>query len=191
VTTTLKRPVAIGVLIAILLTLAWWQLLWKPQSSSLSAAQQQEQQATTQLLEAGQTLGHLKHLEKISPQLTSLERTLTAGVPAGTALDTFLLSLNAIAVTSWVQVSSVGPSQPVSAGDGLLKIPVGITVTGTYFEIQAFIRGLRGDSRLVVLDSLSETAGGSASGQVTATISCHILSGLPPTAAVSQLIGAS
>jgi Tfp pilus assembly protein PilO len=108
----LRRPAAAGVLVGLVIVVAWWQLLWNPQSSALAQAQSAQQAASTGLIGAGQTLGHLKHLEQISPQLVALEQRLSAAVPTGPSLDTFLISVNQMAESAGVDLQTVAPTPP-------------------------------------------------------------------------------
>ena len=180
-TATVRRPAVIGAVIAVVLVLGWWRLLWNPQATALAAAHQQEQQQTTNLLVAGQTLGHLKHLHTISTRMAALEQQITAAVPAGDGLDQFLLSLNALAQADGISVVSVSPGQP-SALAGLTSIPVDLSLTGTYADLQRFLDGLRNGNRLVLVDSLTEAPSTVAhgTGDIAATVAIHILSGLHP-----------
>lgn len=116
-TATLRRPALVGVVVAATLVFGWWHLLWQPQTAALADARRQEQQESTNLYQAGQRLGHLKHLAATSAQMTSLDKRLTAAVPSGDDLDGFLLALNAVAQSSGVEVQSISPSPP-AAGTG-------------------------------------------------------------------------
>jgi len=206
--TALRRPATAGVLVGLLIIVAWWQLLWNPQSSALARTQSAEQTASTGLIEAGQTLGHLKHLQQISPQLVALEQRLSAAVPSGPSLDTFLISVNEMAESAGVDLQSVAPTPPPSsvtttpttaatATGALTSTAISLSLTGGYFNMQRFLDELNTGSRLVVIDSLAEApavSGGSNSGSdggagtVGATIRVHILSGLASPPASTGLL---
>ncbi len=173
----LRRPAAAGVLVGLLIVLAWWQLLWKPQSAQLNAARQQQNQATADLVTASQKLGHLKHLQLISPQLTALEQQIDKAIPANDDLDAFLLDLDAEAQAAGVQLLSISPSAP-SGGAGYSAISLQLSMTAPYFSVQRFLDELRTGNRLVVIDSLTENPQGSSA--VSASLTAHILTGLAP-----------
>jgi len=208
--TALRRPATAGVLVGLLIIFAWWQLLWNPQSSALARTQSAEQTASTGLIEAGQTLGHLKHLQQISPQLVALEQRLSAAVPSGPSLDTFLISVNEMAESAGVELQSVAPTPPPSsvnpttpktaatATRGLTSIDISLSLAGGYFNMQRFLDELETGSRLVVIDNLAESpdvSGGGATsgpdggaGTVGATIRVHILNGLASPPASTGLL---
>ena len=189
-TASLRRPATAGVLVALVLVLGWWQLLWNPQSAALAAAHQQEQEQTTGLYQAGQTLGHLKHLQIISGRLAAMEHQVSAAVPATDDLDQFLLSLNALAQSDGVTLANVWPGPP-SVSAGMSTIQIEVSVVGGYGDVERFLEGMRKGSRLVVVDSLTEapTTTGGAAGTVSATVDIHLLSGLAATPAAAAASG--
>jgi Tfp pilus assembly protein PilO len=192
-TAKLRRPATAGVLVGLLILGAWWQLLWNPQSSALSQAHTADQTASTGLIQAGQTLGHLKHLQTISPQLTALEEKLSNAVPNGTSFDTFLISLNQMADVAGVQLQSVAPTTPTVSTGGLSTVAISLSFSGGYFNVQRFLDELKSGSRLVIIDSLSEAPDSSGSGSVGSTpvavsLRLHILSGLAPPPAITGLV---
>jgi Tfp pilus assembly protein PilO len=184
VTRSLRRPAAAGGVLALVLVLVWWQLLWQPQSSSLASARLQAQQQTTNLYQAEQTLGHLKHLQAIGGPMAAMEQQVSAAVPSTDAIDGFLLSLNATAQASGVTVDGVSPGVPVAAG-ALSTIPVSMSLTGPYADMEGFLESLRGGARLLVIDSLTESPGANAASSqtVSATVVAHLFTGLPSSAA--------
>jgi Tfp pilus assembly protein PilO len=188
----LRRPAAAAVLVAVVVTFAWWHLLWKPQSATLAAARNQQQQATADLVTASQTLGHLKHLKLLAPQLAALEDKISTAVPSSDEIDQFLLQLNAVAGQTGVAVQSLSPGNP-SAGSGYSTISLQMTVAGGYFNVQQFIDALRSGSRLVIIDTLTEspTSAAGAPTLVTASISAHILTGLSAESAAAAKAGRS
>jgi len=187
--TALRRPAAAGVLVGLFVLVAWWQLLWNPQASALADAHNADQVASTGLIDAGQTLGHLKHLQTISPQLVALEQQLSNAVPTGSSLDTFLVSVNAMAQSAGVDLDSVSPATPTTLSGGLSQIHVDLSLSGQYFNVQRFLDELKTGGRLVVIDTLTEAPGGvgSSDGSLSVTIRAHILSGLSSPPAVTGL----
>lgn len=188
-----RRPAALGLVAAVLVLVAWWQLLWQPQSAALAEARRQGAQASTNLYQAGQRLGHLKHLAATADQMASLDQRVSAAVPPHDDLDGFLLSLNAMSHAAAVQVRSVSPSPPAPGPGGLSQIAVSLSVSGGYFDVQRFLDAVKGGPRLVVIDGISEgpqstdaRAGGSS---VVAQISAHLLTGLARSSAASATGG--
>ena len=195
-TETLRRPAALGVVIALVVFGGWWKLLWQPQGAALASVHRQTQAAASNLLTVEQNIGHLKHLKTISPQLTALEKTLSAAVPPGDAVDQFILTLNDLVQQSGVTISTTSLSPPTGATTaGLGIITIHLTVTGDYFAVQHFLDALRGSARIVIIDALAETpvrsSGKAAISGVSATMTAHLLTGLAaPSGAAAAIVSA-
>jgi Tfp pilus assembly protein PilO len=189
-TARLRRPAVIGALVCLVFTLGWWQLLWNPQGAALAAAHKKDQQESANLVTVEQSLGHLKHLQVISPKLAALEARLTSAAPMGDELDQVLLAVNGLVQSTGITVQSVSVAQPSASTTGLETMELHLGGQGDYFAVQDFLDGLRNLPRLVVADALSETPNHSAkaggSDQVTFTLAAHLFTGLtpPPPAAV-------
>jgi Tfp pilus assembly protein PilO len=195
VTAALRRPAAAGVLVALVLLGGWWKLLWQPQGNALAAAHRETLAAATNLITVEQSIGRLKHLQAISPQMASLEKKLSAAAPTTDSVDQFLLTLNDLGLQNGVTVGAISLSQPVASTGTLATIPFHLTVTGDYFTMQHFLDALRATNRIVVIDSLSETpvkaSGKSTAATVTAILAAHLLTGLTPPPAVVQKVMAA
>ena len=185
------RPALGALIVGAFLVVAWWQLLWQPQSAALADAHQHSARASTALFDTGQRIGHLKRLAANSGQLAALDQRIQAAVPRSDDLDGFLLALNAMAQSSNVLVRSLVPAPPAAAGGGLTALGVRMTVEGGYFDVQRLLDALKSGPRLVILDGLTETplGGQSSSGsKVSAQISSHLLSGLAPGVTVPAAV---
>jgi Tfp pilus assembly protein PilO len=191
-TDRLRRPAAVGVLVSLLLLLGWWQLLWQPQGAALAAAHTQGQQASTDLVTAEQAVGHLKHLQTISPKLTALEQQLSNAAPPSDELDQFLLMLNSLAQASGVTIASVAPTQPTASSTGLETMIVHLSGQGDYFAVQHFLDTLRSATRLIVVDSITESPGGTRTpGSIAFGLGIHLFAGLAAPSAAAQQVAAA
>jgi len=195
VTTALRRPAAAGVLVALVLIVGWWQLVWSPQGAAIASAHTKVQTESSDLFTVEQSIGHLKHLETIAPKLTALEKQLGVAAPTGDELDQFLLSLNGMAQQAGVTVSTLSVSSPTSSSTGLEVIQLHMSLSGDYFAVQRFLDLLRASTRIVIVDSLSESPNRSSAkgpqGGVQATLAAHILSGLTaPNSVVAAVVAA-
>jgi Tfp pilus assembly protein PilO len=192
VNAALRRPAAVGALVALVLVGGWYKILWQPTGSAIAKASKQTSAASTNLYSVEQNIGHLKHLQLISPKLAVLEQQLSAAVPATDEMDQFLLTLNALIQQAGVDVGSISLAPPASSGS-VSTIGVRFSVNGDYFAVQGFLDSLRASSRIIVIDSLSETpsskSGSKAGDEVSASLAAHILSGLvAPVPAVQKLL---
>jgi Tfp pilus assembly protein PilO len=190
-TRALRRPAATGLLVALVLVGGWWKVLWQPAGAAITKAHAETTSASSNLLTVEQSIGHLKHLELISPKLAVLEQKLSAAAPANAGVDQFILTLNALSQQAGVDLGSISLSQPSAAAGSLSSIAVHFTVDGDYFAVQGFLDALRGTSRIVVIDSLAESPelkDGKTAG-VSASLALHLLTGLvAPPPAVQQLL---
>jgi len=182
-TDVLRRPIVIGLVVGAVIVFGWWQMLWQPQATALADARHKEQVESSNLYQAGQRLGHLKHLGAISPQMAALDQKISAAVPRTDDLDGFLLALNGAAAQAGVALQAVSPSAQAPHLTGLTSIAVNLSVSGSYFSVQSFLDALRAGDRLVVVDSLSESPGGTdpKAGDVVASVGVHLLTGLAPS----------
>jgi Tfp pilus assembly protein PilO len=192
-TARLRRPAAVGALVALVVLAGWYQLLWQPQGAALAAAHRQTQAASTNLFTVEQSVGHLKHLKALAPQLAALEQKLSAAAPPSDQVDQFLLTLNDLSLQSGVTVGAISLSQPAASSGGLATLAVHLSVSGDYFAVQQFLDLLRASQRIVLIDSLSETpskgSGNSGAGNVLASLAVHLLTGLvAPSPAVQKAL---
>jgi Tfp pilus assembly protein PilO len=188
-TARLRRPAVIGALVCLVFLLGWWQVLWTPQGAALTAAHHKAQQETANLVTVEQSLGHLKHLETISPKLASLESRLAAAAPTADELDQVYLDVNSLIQSNNITVQTVSVALPAASTTGLETMELHLAGEGDYFAVQDFLDGLRNLPRLVVTDTLTEAANKSSKGGadgVTFSLSAHLFTGLtpPPAAAL-------
>jgi Tfp pilus assembly protein PilO len=174
-----------GVLVALVLAGAWYKLLWQPAGAAITKAHGQTTSASSNLVSVEQSIGHLKHLQLISPKLAVLEQKLSAAAPATAGVDRFILTLNALSLQTGVTLGGISFSPPTAVPGSLSSIAVSFTVDGDYFAVQGFLDAMRASSRIVVIDSLAEAPaqkGTKTSGEVNASLATHILTGLvaPP-----------
>jgi Tfp pilus assembly protein PilO len=164
------RPAVLGLIACMVISAAWYRLLWTPQGASISAAHNRQKTAQTSLFTAEQRLGHLKKLASRAPQLTALDQRLTAALPDRDAIDQFLLDLNAEAAASNVTIQSLGVTPPgkTPSSGAAQAIALQLQFTGGYFDVQRFLGALRDGSRLVVIDQLALSGAATKQGSAPA-----------------------
>jgi Tfp pilus assembly protein PilO len=186
-----RRPAAVGAIVALVLLGGWWKLLWQPEGAAIAKAHKQTTAASSNLYSVEQSIGHLRHLELLAPKLAVLEQKLSAAAPPTDEVDQFLLALNAVSQQTGVSVGSISIAPPSAAPASLSTIVVHFSVQGDYFAVQGFLDALRAMSRVVVVDNLSESPAqknGKASG-VSASLAVHLLTGLvAPPPVVQKLL---
>ena len=162
----LKRNPLIAIGAALLvIVLLWYFLLYAPLGDDLSSAQEQTsaEQKKTDGLQAD--LARLQSQAKNSTQQAALLRKLDAAVPEQPDLAEFIIQANDIADQSGISFLSISPSPP-AAGTGATVIGLNITIQGSFFQLEDYLRLLEQLERLVIVDSISISAssGGSSDG---------------------------
>ncbi len=159
--------IGVGLLVIVLL---WYFLLYAPLGDDLSSAQAQtsEEQKKTDGLQAD--LARLQAQAKNSTQQAALLRRLDAAVPEQPDLAEFIIQANDIADQSGISFLSIAPSPP-AAGTGASVINLTISINGSFFQLQDYLRLLEKLERLVIVDgiTISSSSGSSTSGSSGST----------------------
>ena len=183
------------VLIALVLIVAFFFLIWIPKGKQITAANAnlatlQSQNATTQA-----EIATLVAFQAQLPTATAELVRLQTAIPTYPDLANFILAMNSISNESGISFISISPSQPapeVAATTGTSPLPpdvsLSVQVKGGYFQVLDFLNRLDNMPRLVVTSSLSisgsgSTLGGAASSgsQISASIKAAIYSqSIPP-----------
>jgi Tfp pilus assembly protein PilO len=159
--------IGVGFLVIVLL---WYFLLYAPLGDDLSSAQAQtsEEQKKTDGLQAD--LARLQAQAKNSTQQAALLRKLDAAVPEQPDLAEFIIQANDIADQSGISFLSIAPSPP-AAGTGASVINLTISINGSFFQLQDYLRLLEKLERLVIVDGITISASTSSGSTDTTTSS--------------------
>ena len=154
-----------GAVLAIVLL--WYFVLYAPLGDDLSSAQAQvaTEQKTTDDLNA--QLAQLKSQAKNSTQLQAKLRKLDAAVPAQPNLAEFIIQANDIADQSGISFLSIAPSPP-AAGTGVSVINLTMSIQGSFFQLQDYLRLLEQLERLVIVDGITISTSSPSSGATSA-----------------------
>lgn len=173
-----ERAALVGLGAAMVLVIAWYLALWRPEASSLRAARTTESQAATQVAsDEGQIVSLRADGAQVAKAKAVLHRLVEA-VPDGPSLDQMLSTINRAAASSGVSLTSVGTPTPSgwpvgssgattpTTGTGPSSISLSLGVTGSQAGVLGFIRALDAQPRLYVVSSFglgTPTAGGAPS----------------------------
>ena len=157
-----RNQLLIGGAAVLVIVLLWWFLLYKPLGDDLSSAQAQTatEQKKTDALQAD--LARLQSQAKNASQQQALLRKLDAAVPKNPDLAEFIIQANDIAESSGISFLSIAPTPP-AAGDGASVINMTISISGSFFQLQDYLRQLEQLERLVIVDGISSSSGGGGS----------------------------
>lgn len=164
----MKRNVLIGAIAAVVaVVLIWYFVLYKPLGEDLTSTQAQvsEEQTKTDDLQA--TLTRLQSQAKNSTEQQALLNKLDKAVPEQPDLAEFIIEINQIAEEAGIDFLTISPAPP-AAGTGASVIGLTITIKGSFFQLQDYLRLLEQMDRLVVIDGFNVAGGASStSGDTT------------------------
>lgn len=165
-----RNQLLIGGAAVLAIVLVWYFVLYAPLNDDLSSAQAQTaaEQKKTDGYKAD--LARLQAQAKNAPQQQALLRTLDAAVPKTPDLAEFIIQANDIADQSGISFLSIAPSPPVAGASGAASvINVTISIGGSFFQLQDYLRLLEKLERLVIIDGITVAAGSGSGSSATAT----------------------
>jgi Tfp pilus assembly protein PilO len=160
---TTIAAIAVG---GVVLVLLWYFVLFSPTSKDLDDTRDEVASVENQNQELENTIRRLKELSRNSPQQQATLRALQAAIPATPDLGEFILQANDIASEAGIDWLSIAPTPP-TAGSGSgpeSTISLSIQVDGGFFQVLDYLNRLEDLERLVLVDSVSVSTGGSESG---------------------------
>lgn len=159
-------------LLCVVLLAASWFFLISPRRADASAVRAQVVQADSQAdllqVKIAELRSEFTDLPKQKAELKAIKRQL----PPNADIPAFVRQLQSLAAAAGVSLDSVKPATPAivtaagaptnaAAGDGtLVQLPVGIVVTGDYFEASLFVKNLQTNiSRSYLLTGIGAVPG--------------------------------
>jgi type IV pilus assembly protein PilO len=172
-----RNALLIGGAVAVVIVLLWYFLLYAPLNDDLSSAQAQvaQEQKTTSDLQ-GQ-LAQLESQKQNGTQQQALLRRLDAAVPKEPDLAEFIIQANDIADQAGISFLSIAPSPPAAGNGGASVINLTITISGSFFQLEDYLRQLEQLERLVIVDGLNITASSGSSAGGTGAVTDETSSG--------------
>lgn len=148
-----SRAVLIGVLVAVVLTAAFWFLLYQPARERQAALEAETAQLESQ---ASELEGRLQALRAIREQeveiraaLARLDELIPSGPAQPATIRQFQLAADAAGVTiQTITFDEPAPVEGATTADAttqLLRIPVTMVVNGGYFQMVDFFRRIEVD----------------------------------------------
>jgi len=162
-----RNQILIGVAALLAIVLVWYFVLYAPLGDDLDSAQAQktEEQKKTDSLQAD--LARLQSQQKNGTQQQALLRKLDAAVPEQPDLAEFIIQANEIADQSGISFLSITPNPPAAGTAGASVIGLTISIQGSFFQLQDYLRLLEKLERLVIVDSVTISASGGSSSSGT------------------------
>ena len=179
---TRQKIYSVTALVALIVVLVFYFLLWKPTSNKISTENSALAQAQQQLTSLNGQISSLKAFQAELPAAQAEANRLTSAVPVTPELPNFILELNSISQKSGISFISISPAQAIAASVGgtatttaansnLYQVEVGLQIGGGYFQVLDFINRLDHLPRLVMVNSVNLTSSNSAATTQSSTSS--------------------
>lgn len=179
------RKIAIGAAVAaVVVLLAWFVFLWRPQSAALDTAAEREATAANTNAELELRVQRLRAAQADAPALRARVAALQVAVPEDPELAEFILAADTAATESGVDLLTISPTPPAPSLDPALpsSVNLAITVDGGYFQVLDYLNRLSVMDRLVVIDTLNLAATSAEPGftDISVSFSARMFTTAPP-----------
>ena len=150
------------VLLAVLVIVAAYVMLWRPLASKSAEATERRVAAEATLSQVQAELA-VAAVEPVEAEPDPVGEARLRAVPAEPELSALLRSLDGLAVETGLELATIFPAPPADYGDGVgQSVQISVTGEGTRAAAYAFVSGLQAFERLVVVEQfdLSDQAAG-------------------------------
>jgi type IV pilus assembly protein PilO len=159
---TNRNLIILGVLVIVLVIIAYFFLLLNPLLQRLDEQAQARESKRAQLEQVQQQVNELEEVKRQSPDIERQLLELSKRIPAQPQIPTFVVQVQEIAGSSGVTQLSVDP-EPSTAPEGggdYRVVPVTMRFNGTYDEMQDFLLRTRNLARLVAVTNVDYSHAG-------------------------------
>lgn len=149
----------------LVLVVAWYLLLWAPQSKSLRVAQKAYAAAQQKVADDKAQVTQLQAIKKQIPQDNAKFAQLQAALPDNPHLDQALQLLHDAANQTGILLTTLSPSAPAggtsSSGQSGASMPGGpsialnMTFQGSFNQVKSFLQALSNLQRTLVVDKVA------------------------------------
>jgi Tfp pilus assembly protein PilO len=164
--------VILGVLVALLLAVAWWFFFISPRNARIAQAGDDLGAAQNQELALRAQVGQLMAIRDAEVEYLAGIGQLERLIPERPLLDEFIENLYALCGTTGVELLNLAPALPVPVPESSLRqITVAATVEGEFFEVLGFLFGVMDMDRLVRVDAIAVSSGQNETGGTFLSVS--------------------
>jgi len=169
---TNRNLIILGVLVIVLVIIAYFFLLLNPLLQRLDEQAQARESKQGQLEQVQQQVNELEEVKRQSPDIERQLLELSKRIPAQPQIPTFVVQVQEIAGSSGVTQLSVDP-EPSTAPEGggdYRVVPVTMRFNGTYDEMQDFLLRTRNLARLVAVTNVDYSRAGNETTASSASV---------------------
>ena len=147
----------LGVLILILLMVAYYFLLFSPLRQEYLARYDERTQKEAQRAKLERTIAELENVRRNAPDVERQILEYSKRIPEQDEIPTLVVQIEEIAEGAGVTQLLIEPGSPeVPPGGGdFSRIPIRMSFEGTYEEMQDFVLRLRNLARLVTINGVT------------------------------------
>src|SRR5918999_4492568 len=152
-----RNILILGSLGIVIVVIGFYFLLLSPLLRSLNEQAQARKDKQAQLEEVQQQVNELEEVRRNSPEIERQLLELSKRVPTQPEIPTFVVQIEEIADAAGVTQLSIEPGavEPAPGGGDFSVIPVTMSFTGTYEQMQDFLLRTRNLARLVTVRSVT------------------------------------
>jgi len=170
-----RRNMLIAGVVAGLILVLWYFLLWSPRKAELAETRERRETAEAKREELSIRVARLRAAQKDEPMKRAQVEALRTTIPDEPNLAAFILDTNDAASKSGIDFISVAPSEPAApaaaggavavaastggaapvAGPLPAEVKLQLQITGGYFQVLDFLNRMSEMPRLVMTDALT------------------------------------
>lgn len=165
-----NQIIIVTVLGLVVVTLAWWFLLYGPRNKALASAKSELQ--TEQGKEQGlkSTLARREGLRKDEPKLDLRLAQMAVWVPEQPNVGQFIVDATTIASQSGIEFINIAQAVPTAGTAGQGEIKLSMSIKGGFFQLLDYLVRMEKLPRTVVIDNLTVAPSSSADGSVSLSV---------------------
>ncbi|MBW3578289.1 MAG: type 4a pilus biogenesis protein PilO [Actinobacteria bacterium] len=133
----------VGALIALVVLVAFYFLLWRPKSDEIQAAREQQEQVEAEAQQLRARIAGLEEIRRNAPEVEAAIVAAESVVPRDLAVPAALRQLVLAADESGTTLVAVNPTRPEQVEDaepGLAAITFAMQASGGYYQLVDFLR---------------------------------------------------
>jgi Tfp pilus assembly protein PilO len=182
-----RRNLAILAVALVVLTVAFFFLLWNPQTGRIDDARKRADTEEQNVNALRVELARLQALQKDAPALREQAAKFEAAMPSDPHLAEFILLVQDASNASGIDWVSVSPSPPAAGTtQGVSVIGIQMNVNGGYFQVQDFLVRLESLERAVKISTVNLAPGPGGLPQLAASLSMQMFVSTPGQTAQGQ-----
>jgi type IV pilus assembly protein PilO len=152
-----RNILILGILILVVLAVAYYFLLFSPLRQDYLAKYDERTRREAQKQQLEQTAAQLENIRRNAADIERQILELSKRIPEQAELPTLVVQIEEVAEAAEVTQFSIEPGAPKAPPDGgnFSRIPITMTFVGRYEQMQDFLLRLRNLARLVTVNEVT------------------------------------